>query len=135
MATSTKPINFTFPLKRSSSGGFASNYTTLDAVASDLKILILTNHGERPIHYDYGANLRSLIFEPIDSPGARKEIVRDRIIVAVDKWMPFVNIIDIIVDDQSTQETLGRNEIHVSIEFSVGNIHETQILKQKIRAA
>lgn len=135
ITTANKPINFKFPLKKSSQGGFERNYTTLDAVASDMKLLLLTNHGERPIHYDFGANLRSVLFEPMDSPGALRQIVKDLVLTAIEKWMPFVNIVEIIVDDPTTLETLGRNEIHISIEFSVGNIDETQVLKQRIRAA
>ena len=58
-----RSINVMFPMKKSSSGAFQTNITTFDAVRDDLKILLLTNHGERPIHYDFGANLRSAIFE------------------------------------------------------------------------
>ena len=57
-------INLQFPLRRSSKGAFATNDSTINAVVDDLKLLLLTNHGERPVHGDFGANLRSIIFEP-----------------------------------------------------------------------
>jgi phage baseplate assembly protein W len=62
MAT-IKSINLKFPLRRSSAGAFETNVTTIAAVTDDLKILILTNFGERPMQYDFGANLRSVVFE------------------------------------------------------------------------
>jgi phage baseplate assembly protein W len=118
-------------MRKSSKGAFDTNEDTLSAVADDLKILILTNHGERPIHYDFGANLRSVIFE---FQGEDLRIaVQDLIRAAVDKWMPFVNLLNIGVEDSTTTTTLRNNEIHVTIEFSVGNIDSKRILKQRIR--
>jgi phage baseplate assembly protein W len=132
MATTSTPINFTFPMKRSSVGGFATNSTTLDAVESDLKILILSNFGDRPIHYDFGANLRGAIFE--HQGNILRQVIKDLIVTAVEKWMPFCNILNVEVQDSTVNNLLGPNEINVKIEFSVGNIDVTRIFKQKIRA-
>ena len=111
------PINIQFPLKRSSNGAFETNSTTVNAVADDLKILILTNHGERPIHKDYGANLRSVLFEPQDS--SIKQKIADLIFVAVEKWMPFVFIGELDVVLSSEDLSLNSNEVRVKIKFSV----------------
>lgn len=126
------PINLQFPMRRSIRGAFATNETTLEAVADDLKILILTNHGERPIHGDFGANLRKVIFEG-QGRDVRQQI-KDQISVAVAKWMPFVNLLEIDVDDSTSNTTLKLNEVHVKITFSVGNIDATKVLTQRIKA-
>lgn len=126
------PINFKFPLRQASAGGFETNDTTLNAVADDLRILILTNYGERPIHYDFGANLRGIIFE--QQGDILRTMVSDAIIAAIDKWMPFVNILEIMVDDVTTVNTLRENEVHVTIRYSVGNIDDVRVLKQILRA-
>ena len=126
---SDEPINIKFPLQRRARhrGEFETNDTTLDAVEDDLKILILTNHGDRPIHYDFGANLRSVLFEAKGEDLSVK--IKDAIQDAIDKWMPFVNIIDVNVLD-------GRapNEVKVQISFSVGNIDEIRIMTQSLSA-
>jgi len=113
------PINIAFPLRKGSQGAFETNAETIQAVADDLRILILTNHNERVIHSDFGANLRGIIFEQSDNIGQQ---ITDAITSAVDKWMPFVNIIDIIVRDERTDPTVKSNEIKVELRFSVNQI-------------
>jgi len=124
-------INIKFPLKRGSSGAFETNKTTLEAVEDDLKMLILTNHGERVIHSDFGANLRKLIFE-MRGPQLQSAI-EDAIVAAVEKWMPFVNILNIEVIDSTKSSVIRENEVNIKITYSVGTIDDTKILLQKIR--
>jgi len=126
------PINIKFPLTKGSQGAFDTNVDTLSAVTDDLRILILTNHGERPIHYDFGANLRKVIFEFRGS--ALRQAIKDSIEVAVEKWMPFVNLLDITVEESTVNPTLRDNEVLVKIKFSIGNIDVNTILVQRIRA-
>ncbi len=95
------------------------NNTTIDAVRDDLKILILTNFGERPIHYDFGANLRTVVFE--QGPEIVDKI-RDLITIAVNKWMPFVILNDIEVRTEDTDDTIVPNQVRIIINFSVGQV-------------
>lgn len=125
-----KSINLKFPLKRSPKGAFEVNNTTIAAVTDDLRILLLTNYGERPIHYDFGANLRRVLFE---QEGADvRQRVADSIVSAVERWMPFVFLEEITVDDSTTKPTLRPNEVRVTIKFSVAGVQG--ILSQEIRA-
>lgn len=128
----TNPINLKFPLKKSSKGSFEVNETTLDAVEDDLRILIMTNHGERPIHFDFGANLRKLLFDMRGEDLA--QAIKDSIITAVEKWMPFVNILTVQVLDSTMNSNLKENEISIKVEFSVGKIDDTRIFTQQIKA-
>lgn len=121
-------INLTFPLKRSSKGPFATNDDTLSAVKDDIRILLLTNHGERPIHSDFGANLRSILFEPDSSVTQKAE---DLILAAIEKWLPFVNVIDINVTASSNNRNLQSNELNIELEFEIGQIRGA--LKQRVR--
>lgn len=124
-------INLQLPLRKSSKGAFATNVETVRAIADDLRLLILTNHGERVIHGDFGANLRKVIFE---LQGAQlRQVTKDLINAAVEKWMPFVILNNVIVTDSTVDQTLRQNEIHVKIEFSVGPGIEGS-LEQRIRA-
>ena len=125
-------INLKFPLQNSSKGAFATNEDTFDAILDDLRILILTNHGERPIHFDFGANLRKVIFE---FQGADlRQAIKDSIISAIEQWMSFVNVVSLTVDDETTMSTLKPNQVHITLEFSVGNLDITKTFKQRISA-
>jgi len=124
------PINIKFPLAHSPKGAFATNDTTHLAVLDDLKILLLTNYGERPIHWDFGANIRPLLFE-LKGPDLF-QAVQDAVLTAVEKWMPFVNVVNLDVADESTDPTLGPNQIQVRLEFTVGKIEIVSTLTQRI---
>jgi len=125
-------INLAWPLQKSNRGAFLTNESTLDAISDDIRLLLITNHGERPIHFDYGANLRQVIFE---LQGADlRQVAADLINDAVDKWLPFVNLVRVDVFDSTTDSTLRKQEISIEIEFSVGNLDVTRFLKQRIRA-
>lgn len=117
-------------MQKSAQGAFATNTTTLEAVADDLKLLLLTNHGERPIQSDYGANLRSVIFDVVGED--LRQVVEDLVRSAIEKWMPFVNVLKIEIEDSSTDLTARVNEVIIKLEFSVGNIDSSKILVQRI---
>ena len=115
-------------MRYSSQGAFLANESTLRAVSDDLRILLLTNYGERPIHYDFGANLRKVLFE--QGPDMKQQI-EDCITSAVDKWMPFLIITNISVKDSNDDSTLRLNEVKVNIDFTVGQLEGS--LSQNIR--
>lgn len=127
-----KGLNIAFPLKRSTFGAFKTNDTTLDAVRDDLRMLLITNWGERLINYDFGANLRSIIFEQRGSETKQK--IEDAINVAVEKWIPYVNILDMQIKDQNDDAGLGDNEVKIKISFQVGQSGLESVLEQKIQA-
>lgn len=113
----TQSINFKYPFQFGPGGGFATNSTTVDAVADDLKVLIKTNWGERPIHYDFGANLRALIF---NQTGEVEQQITDAITAAVQKWMPYVNIDSLNVVETENDSTVDYNQVRIDLQFSVG---------------
>lgn len=121
-------INIVFPMRRGAQGAFAANEETLRAVSDDLRILLLTNYGERPIHYDFGANLRRILFEQGEDV---KQQINDSIVAAVDKWMPFLVIDQITIKDNKDDSTLRLNEVRIDIDFRVGNLEGS--LSQQIR--
>ena len=123
------PVGIKFPMKRSSRGAFATNDSTIDAVIDDMRILILTNHGERPVHFDFGANLRPIIFEQGPDVAQR---VEDAIVSAVEKWMPFVNLKRVEVTTIDDDPSLRPNEIRAKISFTVGQVQGQ--LEQRVAA-
>ena len=60
---------------------FNSTYTTLEAVKTNIKNLLLTRKGERVMHPNFGSDLLSIIFEPNVSElkGEIQQIISDPI--------------------------------------------------------
>lgn len=121
-------INYQFPFRRGFQGAFGLNLSTIEAVKDDLKILLISNHGERPVHGDFGANLRSIIFEP--APGVLQK-AEDLVLAAIEKWMPFVRVLDITVSDSTTDNSVKENQLKIDLRFEVGQIEGA--LTQRIR--
>tara|TARA_Y100000593_G_C4222258_1_gene292489 strand:+ start:221 stop:715 length:495 start_codon:yes stop_codon:yes gene_type:complete len=85
------PIGIRTPIQISRGNGLFEMHTDLARQISDnLRNLILTNHGERLGFYDFGANLRPLIFE-LGQEKADEQAI-DRIRDTVSKYMPFVSL-------------------------------------------
>lgn len=96
------------------------NTNSLDQITDDLKLLIMTNYGERLGIYDYGTNLKELLTE--NSSGQPfNEAAAEKIFAAVSKWMPFVNLLDLnteAIKDSKYATTV----LNLKIDFSVPQI-------------
>lgn len=85
------PIGIKTPIQLIDEGGFfRMHFEYADQVADNLRNLILTNHGERLVHYDFGANLRSLTFNLGQEDFDNEAILRIK--RAVNKYMPYVSL-------------------------------------------
>ena len=105
----TVPIGIKTPLESGiGADGLFKMHTDMTAQINDnLRNLILTNHGERLGHYDFGANIQALTFElgtdEIDGK-ALKGIGN-----AIKKYMPFVQPITFeTVKKKNANDTLAR---------------------------
>jgi len=88
------PLSIKTPLELSNDGEsslFNMHYEITYMIHNNLKNMLLTNNGERLGRYDYGASLRELTFEMINSPDY-ENIVMQRIKNSVDKYMPFIDL-------------------------------------------
>jgi phage baseplate assembly protein W len=71
-------------------GVFISTYSTKDQAISNLKNLLLTYRGERPMQPLFGTKLRDALFEQnIDSI---KDFITAEITQAVEFWLPYITI-------------------------------------------
>lgn len=91
-----------------------------DQVADNLRNLILTNWGERVVHYDFGANLRPLMSDLV-SLDDFDSAACERIKGAVNKWMPFVSLINFesSVDRTAAASASGLAVIRIVITYNV----------------
>ena len=74
-----------------------------DQIRDNLRNLILTNWGERLGLYDFGANLFELASENLAREDYDQEIAF-RIKSAVDKWMPYISLEEMVPLDQETPQ-------------------------------
>lgn len=93
------------PLHRDSEDGYALNKTRHEAIVQNLKNIVLTNPGERIMIPDFGAGVRHYLFEPNNV--SVYPTVAANIINEVERWLPFVEIIDIQITNSTHIWTSG----------------------------
>lgn len=99
-----------------SNGVFAVNYTTLSQAKDNIVNLIMTRKGERTMQPEFGCDIWRLIFEPIVGETIEQDIERS-IIEAVDTWLPYVNIEEILFD--YNENDIDNNRIFLQVKFSL----------------
>ena len=105
-------VGIEFPLDHNLRGFFRQTKTIQQQVKSNIKNLLLTSKGERVFQPDFGCDLRDLLFEQINSETL--DGVDNSIRVALDTWLPYVSINDLII----IQNESNPNEITISLEYS-----------------
>lgn len=118
-----------FPLRSNRvDGSYQLNKTIIDSVRQNLRNLLLTNPGEKVMDPEFGAGLQRFLFENMaDTIGLRSNVA-NVIISQVEKYMPFVEVLDI--DTSFGDPTLGEidNLLKVKIRFLVKPLNQTDIL-------
>lgn len=129
------PVGYSYPFQASSGsvGYFQMTGTQLDAVASNLRVLLLTNRGERPMNFDFGCNLREFLFEQStrDELGQR---VADRVIQQVVRWMPFVTLVTLNVLFTEDDPSVPENAMLLSLTFKLTSRPDQTTLTQLVSA-
>jgi len=106
-------IGITLPLQLGNTGYFEQSFDTLTQVKSNFINLILTRRGERVHQPEFGCRIHEYLFEqmtPENIEGARLSVVD-----AVNKWMPFLELI--MFDLAVTNEDIDRNSIKLYVGY------------------
>lgn len=112
--------NFNLPFRLATGSGYFEVTTdVLPAVASNIRSILLTNRGERPMQYDFGCNLREFLFEQTGDPLRRR--VADRIILQVGRYIPYVEISELNVLFPTDDPALQQNSMFVRIVFRLAS--------------
>ena len=96
-------------------GYFATTKTTIDAIKNDIRLLLLTQRGERLFQPFLGMNIRRFLFEQVTTDTAIQ--IENEIVDTFETWLPFVDLRDIDID-------LGeqdKNKIGINITFNITN--------------
>jgi len=111
------------PLRRDSSDGFVMIKKFPTLIRQNLKMLILTNPGERIMEPEFGVGLRTYLFQNFNE-GTYAEI-ESKIRQQVAKYLPVVNIIGLSVDTAGQDS----NQLGLSLKFSIPAIGATDLLQ------
>ena len=111
-------VGLDFPIGRQAGdqmGYFATTKTTMDAIKNDVRLLLMTQRGERLFQPFLGMNIRRFLFEQITDDTAIE--IENDIVDTFQTWLPFVELRDIDVDlgDQN------KNTIKINITFNIRN--------------
>ena len=120
-AATTNAVNFKFPLRSENQGFFQSNKTTIDAVREDIKTLLMTAKGERVMRKEMGTNipvLSGMLFEPIHKVELLEKI-RMEISVAVENYLPFISLQDVVLMTSEDDNSLKENQVRVSMAYII----------------
>lgn len=97
-------------------GVFATNYTTLSQAKDNIKNLLLTQKGERLMQPDFGCDIWRVIFEQ-SVDGDIDLAIENSILEAVNIWLPYLSINQILIDNDDIQK--DNNRIGLEINFSL----------------
>ncbi|MEY4333704.1 MAG: Baseplate wedge protein gp25 [Bacteroidota bacterium] len=97
-------------------GMFPVNYTTLNQAKDNLRSLICTRKGERVMNPTFGCDVWKVIFEPI-TPDEIETALQDSIISAVEFWLPYISVDDIIFKYDNND--IDNNRIFLDLKFSL----------------
>ena len=94
------------------SGPFNSTYSTSNQIQSNLINLLLTNKGERLYNPEFGADLKTVLFEGITEDTSN--IIQNLIITNTNIFIPEITIssVDVIKDEDN-------NTISVTVQYRI----------------
>ncbi len=109
-----KYININYPFKNSPKGFFLDlNADDNSAIKADLMHLIITRKGQRLYNPDFGTDLLRFIFQPED--GLTFSQIKDEITTVVKRYLPKLNITDVLVEESTENEHAATVRIDYTI--------------------
>ena len=107
-------------------GSYSLTKTIREAVSQNLKNLILTEPGEKVMDPLFGVGLNGYLFEHTNSTTVGK--IKTRIYKQVEKYLPFVEVLDIITSQEDTAIGKSGHLLKIRIDFLIKPLDETDIL-------
>ena len=120
-------IGIALPITKGNAGYFQQEYMTVKQLKHNIKNLILTMKGERPMLPTFGTEIYSVLFEQDD--GTMSARIEESVIEALKIWLPFVRLENMEVlsleGDAPGERNDGvethRNSFNIKLDFSLQN--------------
>tara|TARA_E500000331_G_scaffold234586_1_gene224811 strand:+ start:81 stop:518 length:438 start_codon:yes stop_codon:yes gene_type:complete len=105
-------VGLSFPIRADNNNSFAMTKNSIQQSRHNLRNLLLTYPGERVGNSEFGCRLREVCFEQRDDglPTKIKTVIMD----AVNKFLPYISIIDI----ETLNDDGDNNKVFVNIKYS-----------------
>ena len=117
--TNQKPIGITLPFNNKN-GVFYKSYTNTQQIFTNLKLLILTGKGERPLQPEFGTDIKYILFENIADEDEFKQKLVGTVTSAISRWMPFLSVTKTSVDiNVNTSDKIVQDDHAVSMKVDV----------------
>lgn len=102
-------------------GAYALNKELNDMVQQNMKMIILTSPGERIMDAGFGVGIRNFLFE--QNSVATLTTIRSRIIDQIQKYLPYVEILNVSVGSPAAQTgipgAIDKTIINIQINYTV----------------
>ena len=105
-------IDFPFARVVGGDGYFGTTKTTIEAVKTNIRLLLQTNQGERLFQPSLGMNLKQLLFEQMTEDLSIQ--IENDIVDVFGRWLPFVDLRNIEVNRRD-----DINQVTINIEFNI----------------
>jgi len=107
-------LSVALPLAINTTDGAYALHKDLASMANqNLKMVVLTNPGERVMQPDFGAGIRQLLFEPANTNTV--EDVKNKIQTQVNRYLPYINLLELNVFVSETDAAT----LAVSLKYSI----------------
>jgi uncharacterized protein len=103
-----------FPIE-ADPGGEVALVAHEEDIREAIRIILGTNHGERVMRPDFGANLRALVFEPLSA--TTMSLAQDQVERALIEWEPRIDLLDVRVTADASE--LARGRLTIEIDYRV----------------
>ena len=110
-------VGVTLPFDGNQLGGYNLSKTTLQQASSNIKNLLLTMKGERPMQPTFGSDLFRTLFEPMVDGGEIEEQAELAINEAMEEWLPYIKIESL--DFTSSNVEKDKNIFKITMVFSI----------------
>jgi len=110
-------VGVTLPFDGDQLGGYALSKTTLQQASSNIKNLLLTMKGERPMQPTFGSDLFKTLFEPMVEGGDIEEQASLAIEEAMEEWLPYIKIESLDFTSSNTEK--DKNIFKITMVFSI----------------
>ena len=109
-------IDYPFHRSNGADGWFASTSTTIEAVKTNIRLLLTTEKGERLMQPSLGLGFRRFLFEQFNEDTEFE--LSNEILDTMQMWLPFVEVRDLTVS-MGDGGSAGRNTLSVNIMFNI----------------
>ena len=110
-----EPVGVKIPIQMGNTGFFNQTFSSIEEAKSNMINLLLTRKGERPMQPDFGTNIYNYLFDQMT--GDLSNSIQQEITYAVETWLPYVELAEVLVDAGPTN--MDRNRIDITVSFGL----------------